>query len=205
MANKCFNIFVIATIGRTSLNKSIQSVLDQDNKCNNKIVVVFDNIPINRVIDDNRIIYIKTPKKLHGAGARNYGINYIETNNINSTFISFLDDDDYITEDYGKQLYAHRKWDMVVHSIYFPWHPKSRQILPAKEGKGISRGSVGVAISIKLKKLLNKKIKYRNIKAADFFFITDLTKSGLTHYKTGKVTYVAPQRGNTSKKLPNGK
>jgi len=203
MVNKCFNIFVIATIGRKSLEKSIQSVLDQDVKGNNKIIVVFDGIPVKKVIEDERIIYIRTADKVHGAGARNAGIEYIEKNKIDSIYVSFLDDDDYISSNYGEQLYKHKKWDVVIHSIYFPWHPKDRQILPANKGTGIQRGDIGVAISVKKSKLLKSNVKYSNIKAADYFFVKELIDSNLTHYKTGIVTYTAPIRGNTSKDLPS--
>ena len=199
MTKKFFNVFIIATIGRPSLKESIESILDQDKHSNHKIIVVFDNCKIQKMVDDERVIYIRTQENVWGGGARNVGIEYIKEQKIDTLYISFLDDDDYITPHYGKVLYKHRKWDLVVHSIHFPWHPPARKILPPTKGKGIKRGQIGVAISVKANKLLNSKVRYVDTAAADFFFAHRLLNEGLSHYKTGIVTYIAPTHGNTGK------
>ena len=191
-----FNTFIIATIGRPSLKKSIESVLAQDKAGNHKVIVIFDNCKINKCVNDERVIYLRTEENVWGTGARNFGIDYIKNNNITTTYISFLDDDDYITNDYAEVLYSHRKYDLVIHTIDFPWHPVHRRYLPPKKGTGIKRGEIGVAISVRGKKLIDSNIKYDEEAAADFFFAQKLLDAKFKHFKTGKVTYIAPTHGN---------
>jgi glycosyltransferase involved in cell wall biosynthesis len=93
--------FIIPTIGRNTLENSINSLKNQTIKDWNAIIIfdgIISNIDIN-YINDNRIKILECDKKginINSAGeVRNYGINYVK-----SKWIAFLDDDDIIEDDY---------------------------------------------------------------------------------------------------------
>lgn len=197
MTNSYHNTFIIPTIGRGTLKRSIDSALQLDNT---SVVVVFDGVPINKVVDDPRVVYIEVEKSRKNAGhSRNYGIDYI-FNNIDTEWISFLDDDDYLINDFNKSIAGHSNYDLLIHSIEFPFHPKSRRILPAKRGTGIERGHMGIAMSVKKAVLEKYNICFRENRGKDYSFARDLINAGASHYKTGMVVYLATMKGNTEKK-----
>jgi glycosyltransferase involved in cell wall biosynthesis len=90
--------FIIPTIGRETLEQSINSLLKQDNP-NWKAIIIFDGIEPNIKCIDPRISILKCEKKgegKNGAGnVRNYAVPFIETE-----WIAFLDDDDTVADDY---------------------------------------------------------------------------------------------------------
>ena len=82
------------------LKRAINSVLAQTYK-NIEIIIIDDNDPISvyrrdnenmlkEFVEKNKVIYIKHPKNMNGATARNTGIK-----NAKGKYITFLDDDDY--------------------------------------------------------------------------------------------------------------
>ena len=100
--NKNILTFIIPTIGRETLNHSINSIINQTNK-NWKCIIVFDGVKNNFDIHHENIeIYEieKTKGVINQASdVRNYGIQKAQTN-----WIAFLDDDDTIADDFRKYL-----------------------------------------------------------------------------------------------------
>ena len=188
-----FNTFIIPTIGRDSLKFAIESALTQDNT---HIVVVNDNINPRDVIEDARITYIQNKYSSGSAGSvRNCGIEYA-LSNIQTEYISFLDDDDYITNNFTDILKLYPTYDLLIHSISFLYHDEEeRKQLPSKSGFEVKRGHMGIAMSIKIKILKDKNIRFGNSVAEDFFFAKTLIDNGATYYNTGIVTYIAPSKG----------
>ena len=186
------NTFIIPTIGRDSLGTAIRSVLIQGNT---HIVVVTDNVELNDFINDSRITYIQNKYSRGSAGfVRNCGIEYALLN-IQTEYISFLDDDDYITNNFTDILNLYSQYDLLIHSINFSYHNEKRKKLPSQSGFEVKRGHMGIAMSIKAKILKEKNIKFSNSVAEDFFFAKTLITAGATYYNTGIVTYIAPSKG----------
>ena len=90
--------FIIPTIGRQSLQNSINSLLKQTIK-DWHAIIIFDGIKCNLNNNDERIQIIeieKTGININSAGnVRNYGMSLATTE-----WIAFLDDDDTIAIDY---------------------------------------------------------------------------------------------------------
>ena len=74
MKKEYFNIFIIATIGRTSLKEAIRSI--QSQKRDHLIVVVFDDEKIVRPFIGDDIVYLKTDQHVWGEGARQHGTSW---------------------------------------------------------------------------------------------------------------------------------
>lgn len=187
-----FNTFIIPTIGRNSLRTAIESILTQDDT---HIVVVSDNIELCDIINNTRITYIQNKYSSGSAGlVRNSGIEYI-LSNIKTKYISFLDDDDYITNNFTDIIKLYPTYDLLIHSINFLYHKEERKQLPSKSGFEIKRGQMGIAMSVKTKILNHKKIRFTNYDGEDFIFAKTLIANGATYYNTGIATYIAPSKG----------
>ena len=96
--------FIIPTIGRSTLRRTLQSLQDQTNQ-NFKCIVVFDGIDPTITVDDNRFKIIKTNKLGQGRNSaglvRNEGMKLV-----NTEWIGFVDDDDTLSNTYVDKFYA---------------------------------------------------------------------------------------------------
>lgn len=103
MTKTLISVIIPTYKNRGTLSRAIDSVLKQDYPYK-EIIVVDDNDPISKYRIDtektvseynniNIIRYIKHPKNMNGAAARNTGIE-----NSNGEIICFLDDDDFFLE-----------------------------------------------------------------------------------------------------------
>ena len=97
--------FIIPSINRESLTKTIDSLLKQTNN-NWKAIIIYDGVE-GKQFDDDRIKTININKtgivgQIHGEAGlvRNVGIKEADTK-----WIAFLDDDDTITPYYIDSLY----------------------------------------------------------------------------------------------------
>lgn len=206
MKTKYFNIFIIATIGRLSLKEAINSALNQ--KHDTLIVVVFDDEDIVKMVDHSDVVYLKTDKHVWGEGARQYGIDWCIANNIKSTYLSYLDDDDIILPSYTESLEKFNTWDIIIHSMKIF---ENGRIVPDQgyctntnlsEAKRIQIATqplvmnyVGLTYSLKWEKA--KHIKWSSVVPPDFNYINNACKSGLSHFKTGVISYHQLTRGLT--------
>ena len=206
MKTKYFNIFIIATIGRLSLKAAINSALDQ--KHDTLIVVVFDNEDIVKIVDHSDVVYLKTDQHVWGEGARQFGVDWCIANNVKSKFLSYLDDDDIILPSYTESLEKFNAWDIVVHSMKIF---ENGRIVPEQgyntnlnlsEVERVKIATqpliinyVGLTYSLKWEKA--KHIKWNSVVPPDFNYINNACKSGLSHFKTGIISYHQLTRGLT--------
>ena len=206
MKTKYFNIFIIATIGRLSLNAAINSALDQ--KCDTLIVVVFDNEDIVKIVNHPDVVYLKTDQHVWGEGARQFGVDWCIANNVKSKFLSYLDDDDIILPSYTESLEKFNAWDIVVHSMKIfengrivpePGYNTNLNLSEVERVKIATQpliiNYVGLTYSLKWEKA--KHIKWNSVVPPDFNYINNACKSGLSHFKTGIISYHQLTRGLT--------
>ena len=90
--------FIIPTIGRTTLQNTLDCLINQSNP-NWKAIVIFDGISSTIQNTDPRIQIIESPKLGEGHNSaglvRNYGITFVDTE-----WIAFVDDDDSLSKNY---------------------------------------------------------------------------------------------------------
>jgi len=207
MKKEYFNVFIIATIGRPSLKEAINSCLNQ--KRETLVVVVFDDEEITRIVDNPNVVYLKTAKHVWGEGARQHGVDWCKDNKIKSTYISYLDDDDIILPSYTDSLEEFLSYDIVVHSMkifengrivpeqgYYNYPNLSENKKIQISTRPLIKNYVGLSFSLKWDKAKNINW-YSNGAEKDFNYIDTACKSGLTHIKTGKVSYHQLTRGLT--------
>jgi len=167
--NKIFITFIIPTIGRQSLLNTIQSLYNQSED-NWDAIVIFDGIKNNFEITDSRIKIIEIEKTgiNNNAGlVRNIGIKYVN----NSEWIGFLDDDDYISNNYITNL----KTEIFLNNIdvcIFRMGYENKCILPLKNDRNIYRNRVGISFAIK--KYISNTVLFVNNPFEDYIFLKEL-------------------------------
>lgn len=103
MNDECKITFIIPTIGRETLSKTIQCLINQT--CSNwKAIIVFDGVSPTVEINDPRFFItesFKLGRHVNSAGmVRNDGIFYA-----NTEWVAFVDDDDCLSRNYVDIFY----------------------------------------------------------------------------------------------------
>jgi len=154
--------FIIPTIGRETLSESIISLQKQTNP-NWNAIIIFDGIKSNININDPRIKIIEIEKKgrdKNSAGlVRNNGIKLV-----NTKWIGFLDDDDYLADDYIETFYKELKLNPDLDVLIYRMKVKEN-IFPELETDNFYINHVGISF------IINKKIFDNNLE-----FIPSITE-----------------------------
>lgn len=140
--------FVIPSVNRPTLKRTVESLIDQTNP-NWSAIIVFDGVDGDN-FDDPRITTYKIEKSgLFGPNngqsgvVRNYGIERVKTE-----WIGFLDDDDTIHKNYVESLLKnYTKYDFVV------WRMKYENgiVLPPLTSNNLIFAQVGISFCYKNK------------------------------------------------------
>jgi glycosyltransferase involved in cell wall biosynthesis len=158
--------FIIPTIGRPSLEKSINSLIKQTNP-NWECIIIFDDVDLIS-FDDERIKCLKIKKsgqtgKSHNMGGlvRNEGIKICDTK-----WIGFLDDDDTLHPQYVQKLYEnYQTYDLVIWKMKF----NNGKIVPKSTTiKDLRRANVGISFCYQNK---FDNLLFNNSEIEDFEFI----------------------------------
>ena len=123
-------------------------------------------------ISDSRIKIIeieKTGDNEKCAGlVRNIGMKYVN----NSSWIGFLDDDDYLGQNYIYNLKTEILLNDSISVCIFRMGYESGCILPSKYDRNIYRGKVG--ISFAMKKHISETNTFKNNPFEDYIFLKEL-------------------------------
>jgi glycosyltransferase involved in cell wall biosynthesis len=186
-----FTTFIMPTIGRKSLHRTLASLLaqtDPDFDC----LVIFDGIERTIPLPDTRFEILRTPMKLgihegelsgqsQGGRVRNYGIERVGTR-----WISFVDDDDTVTEDYVTRLKEEASNNDVV--IFKMLHP-ILGVLPPAGCTELINGQVGISFSVRKTALDLYGIRFVNGGIEDLDFLSALEFYGAKIHFSPYVTY----------------
>jgi glycosyltransferase involved in cell wall biosynthesis len=156
--------FIIPTIGRSTLQQTLQCLLQQTNPFW-KAIIVFDGIEPTIQKSDNRITILKH-KKLgvanYAGAVRNYGILHATTE-----WVAFVDDDDGIKNTYVATFYQEIKYcsDIIVFRMNF-----NGNILPPIQCNNFYKGQVGISFAVK-KCLFDNGILFEPSEYEDFYYL----------------------------------
>jgi hypothetical protein len=193
MNKKTFITFIIPTIGRASLKNAIKSLIELKNP-DWKALIIFDrikrNVNANYLNDERIIIYesiIENTNNFAGT-VRNIGLEYCKE--INSEWIGFLDDDDYLSDDYICKLKEEININKSIEVCLFRMGYENKTILPFKSDKNIIRNKVGISFCFKKNIIENDlEIKFKNIPYEDFIFLKELQSKKYKIIISSYVTY----------------
>jgi hypothetical protein len=195
-----FISFIIPTIGRETLQRTVNSLLRQtDNDWN--AIIIFDGVEPNLQINDERLIIEKIDKlgkiykhakygNISNAGfVRNTGFEFVD-----SEWIGFVDDDDIIYEDYVEKLKQEvDDFDLILFRM------NANKIIPALEINTIKPGEVGISFAINTEKLKKNNLKFFNGGNEDYDFFKNAIEKGLK-YKISKYIVYEVCRDHPEKK-----
>lgn len=181
--SKIMITFIIPTIGRATLQRTVDSLLKQNNP-NWKAIIVFDGVPKIKY-EDVRIESIIIPKRgklNHAGGVRNFAIKQAKTE-----WIGFVDDDDTLGPDYIERFEEEIRLNPDAQCIIFRMttvHDKSG-VFPKPQDKNFIKNNVG--ISFVMKKKLN--LLFEPSGTEDFTLLNKIREQGNKIVISPYVTY----------------
>jgi glycosyltransferase involved in cell wall biosynthesis len=138
--------FIIPSVGRPTLQRTIDSLLQQTNQ-EWKAIIIFDGIEPTIQSNDLRIEIMQIEKvgvHNHAGRVRNEGMKHVTTE-----WISFVDDDDIISNDYVEKLQEEIRDDIGV--IVFRMKQPNGVIMPPIDNDVLRCCHVGISFSMKKK------------------------------------------------------
>jgi hypothetical protein len=188
--NKVFITFIIPTIGRESLKNAITSLISlKDSNWN--AIIIFDRVKNNIIVNDERIIIHETMNENSNnfAGTvRNIGLEYCK--NIDCEWIGFLDDDDYLSDDYICKLKEEININKNMEICIFRMGYENKCILPFKSDKNIIRNKVGISFCLK-KYIIDKESSnlFKNTPYEDYLLLKELQTKKYKILISSYITY----------------
>ena len=177
--------FIIPSLNRPTLPKTINSLLNQTNP-NWKAIIIYDGVDGDK-FNDERITTFNINKKgsfspHHGMAGlvRNYGIEKCDTD-----WIGFLDDDDTVEIDYVDTLFKkYNHYDFVI------WRMKELNgvVIPRLNNENLVFGNVGISFCYK-KSIFKELLFSQNRDGEDFDFLMELKKQSNKFIITPEVMY----------------
>ena len=193
--------FIVPTIGRETLSRSITSLLNQTDS-SWKCIIVFDDVPIIEciihngqpysLVDDKRFTLLWKDKmgkinddesfgRIGGQAGlvRNHGLEIA-----NTKWIGFLDDDDSLNPNYVEMLKAkYAEYDVVIWRMIYDFG----KILPYPDSDELRWGTVG--ISFCYKNTFKDQRVTANDQGEDLIFLTSLLQKTNNYVITPEVMY----------------
>lgn len=162
--------FIIPTIGRDTLKRSIKSIEDQTSD-QWKVIVIFDGVKstINNSNSKIKIFEIekKGESKNSAGNVRNYGMKFVDTD-----WIAFLDDDDVISpnfvETFNKELNDYPFFDILIFRMAYN---NTNNIFPKLKTDNFYKNNVGISFVIN-KNIINN-IQFYPSSTEDYNFLND--------------------------------
>ena len=199
--------FVIPSVARPTLNRTLSSLLDQNylfykGDLEWNAFIGFDGIEESQVEveilpDDKRIKYFYLPKsgKVGEYGIGNAGLvrnQIIKKVDSPNEWIAFLDDDDTITPYYIDSLSIELESpenpiDVCVFRMRF--NPQGDKILPPLGSDDLIQDQVGISFCVRKSFLKEHNIQFINDIREDFKFLMDLQSAGAKVKVSSYVTY----------------
>jgi glycosyltransferase involved in cell wall biosynthesis len=176
--------FIIPTIGRDTLNRTIESIKNQT-RTNWKAIIIFDGIKPTIDEKDKRIKVIQIDKKgrLNYAGrVRNSGIEKVDTE-----WVAFVDDDDTLTKNY-LEVFENEIEDSLDVLIFRML--KGNQVLPPYEHTDFVKNYVGISFTAKTNLFKNENIWFNESPTEDYDILDKFRSNNKNIKISNEVTYI---------------
>lgn len=167
--------FIIPTVGRSTLEKTIRS-LQQQTCINWFAIIIFDNVIPAIENNDPRILFIICNKlgecSNYAGRVRNYGMNFVKTQ-----WIAFLDDDDSISPNYVEKFHeeiVNYSTDVIIFRMHF-----DSDILPDIDTNDFYKCKVGISFAIR-KKIVDSGLIFSPSKYEDYEYLSLIKSNNYT-------------------------
>jgi len=184
--------FIIPTIGRKTLERSISSLKFQ-NFDNWKAIVLFDGVEPT-IKEEEHVRVITLSEKLgaeiaeasgQAGQVRNIGIKSVDTK-----WISFLDDDDYVSHAYTAFLEKIDKESPAADIVIFRMYNSSyNTILPPPGLTRLVENNFGISFSVKTNFIKRTNCYFKNSNTEDFIYLSEAERLGAEIVLAPWITY----------------
>jgi len=179
-----FLTFIIPTIGRSTLKRAVDSLINQ-NDFIWKAFIIWDGIEPTINFNNEYINSIVVPKQGYAGLVRNLGINLVDTR-----WMAFLDDDDYLANTYIQKLKYYINEDSSRDVIIFTYKDIiTNNIQPPPKIKDIKECNVGISFACKTDFIHKHNIKFPPGSIEDFAFLNSCKNFGANYYLTHDIQY----------------
>ena len=169
-----FITFIIPSIGRKTLSRTIKS-LENQTLGNWRAIIVFDGIKSTISITDDRITVIEISKK--GIGVNSAGnVRNVALEQVDTKWVGFVDDDDTLSEDYVECLYKNTNLFKDVNTFIFRMCYKDGNIVPSLKDNNFYIDNVGISFAVKTKFYKNKNLYFTPGGQEDFYYLDKIRK-----------------------------
>ena len=193
-----FVTFIVPSVGRETLNRTLHSLQAQTNP-DWKAFVGFDGFSVFPEMDlvyDERIRYYLLEDKLgnslkstdkNGAGiVRNYLMNDVETE-----WVAFVDDDDTVKTEYvtwlAEEIKLYQPDCIVFRMTWSDQH--NNQVLPAPGFYDIVHCSVGISFAVRVSFVRQFDAWFEQHSSEDFSFLEQLKNLGARIVVSDRIAY----------------
>jgi glycosyltransferase involved in cell wall biosynthesis len=182
--------FIIPTIGRHTIIKTIRSLFEQTNN-NWKCIIVCDGILFNKEIQntinsDSRISVItiqKTGVQNKAGTVRNKGIELVKTD-----WVGFVDDDDVLSPLYVDTFINNIQEDNTLKCIIFRMMYSDSGIFPDKDSTNFVKQRVGISFCYSMS-LFRKGLQFFADNMEDFNLLHKIRSGGHKILMSNKICY----------------
>ena len=181
--------FIIPTVGRQSLIKTLRSLEFQENP-QWEAIVVFDGVEpssdvMSKITTNPKIRHIVLKEKI-GSGINSGGLVRNEAfKHVTTEWVGFVDDDDILSSKYVQRFCDEKKENPDVECFIFRMY-FAFQVIPDRRAGELERGNVGISFCFKTE-LFNDGVKFEPSQYED---IALLTKIRERHHKIMISPYV---------------
>jgi glycosyltransferase involved in cell wall biosynthesis len=189
--------FIVPSIGRDTLGRTLQSLIQQTDPewtC----MVVMDGVDIPHDLPtDERIKYMrieKTGERNHGGRVRNAGMRA----STDSIWFAFVDDDDTVTSDYVEKLKKsiHQMPDVEV--FIFRMMIWFNNILPFYNDTDFTKEHVGISFTIKASIFREDKLYFEPSCGEDYDFLDRVRTAGKNIHILPYICYYVRQNASVN-------
>jgi len=185
--------FIIPTINRTTLRRTLESLLDQTDP-NWMAMVVADHVAgFSLPIVDERIFEFNCPDQKYGNGHFSGVVRNIGMAMISGEWIAFVDDDDTIDPQYVEWLRSEgTDYDLFIFRMrYHPPREDNVTILPRPNCglEGLRDGEVGISFAIRERFQMSKNLWFTTEEFEDWIFIRNAMNSGARTFLSKHIAY----------------
>src|SRR3990170_1451499 len=190
-----FVTFIIPTLGRKSLNKTIQSLIDLDD-WNWRAIILFDGIEPIKIdcidyLNDNHFIVKQIEKLGHAGLVRNQAFDLVDT-----TGTAFLDDDDFLKSSYISKLRMYATKQPELDIIIFTYNDiVNKNIQPPPGTRDFSYCHVGISFAVKTNFIRGTGVLFPPGGIEDVAFLDSCRKAGAKYLVTNDIQYFVGGRG----------
>jgi glycosyltransferase involved in cell wall biosynthesis len=186
--------FIIPTLNRNSLKRSLYSILKQ-NITNWKAIIIFDgceptDLELSLLLDNSRFLYLSIQRlgyehEIHNTAGyvRNIGMSLVTT-----PWIGFVDDDDMILPNYIDRLIEEIRITPTTHLIVFRMID-TEHIIPQYDITDIILCHVGISFACKTS-LFKEGFVFEQSEKEDYTFIKNIQNAKKKIVISPYITYI---------------